>query len=46
MVVLFTVRRPFYPIVQHTKVVDGRVVEGEAVHISEASAGADTFGNI
>ena len=46
MPVLISVGRPFYSIVQHTEVVDGGVVKGEAVYIREASAGADTFRDI
>lgn len=45
MIILFTVSRPFYPVMQHAEVVDGGVVKREAVHISQASAGADVFGN-
>lgn len=45
MVILFIVSRPFYCIMQHAEVVDGGVVKREAVHVSQAGAGADVFRN-
>ena len=46
MLILISVGRSLYSIVQHTEVVNGGVVKGEAVHIREASTGADTFRDI